>query len=120
MELLVAIGIMAAIAAVSVPLVTKLATSGESGAQTKELANVQTPIKSLMADAAVVTVDANTTTAVNTWTGLPKKGSAPITVSGVPTDLSAYMRMTNDKTKYFYCWNSAAQLSVHATADACP
>ena len=36
MELLVAIGIMAAIAAVTIPLVTKFVDRGQSGAQTKE------------------------------------------------------------------------------------
>ena len=73
MELLVAIGIMAAIAAVTIPLVTKFASRGESGAQTKELGHMQTSMRSLMADAALITVDANSTTAVNAWAGLPTR-----------------------------------------------
>ena len=58
MELLVAIGIMAAIAAVTVPLVTKFASSGESGAQSAEKTNVQTAMDTLMAEAAVTVIDA--------------------------------------------------------------
>ena len=41
--------IMAAIAAVTVPLVTKFASSGESGAQSAEKTNVQTAMDTLMA-----------------------------------------------------------------------
>ncbi|MDA1349625.1 MAG: prepilin-type N-terminal cleavage/methylation domain-containing protein [Chloroflexi bacterium] len=63
MELLVAIGIMAAIAAVTIPLVTKFVDRGQSGAQSKELEHIQTSMRSLMADAALITVDANSTTA---------------------------------------------------------
>ncbi|MDA1347996.1 MAG: hypothetical protein O3A47_03900 [Chloroflexi bacterium] len=73
-----------------------------------------------MADAALITVDANSTTAVNTWAGLPKKNAVVIIVKGVATDLSEYMRMTNDTTTYYYCWNTAAVASVHTSAVACP
>ena len=119
-ELLVAIGIMAAIAAVTVPLVIKFADTGQSGAQKKEVVHVQNAIKSMMADASIVTVDANNTTAINTWTGLPTKNSAPIKADRVNTDLSDYMRMKNDQTTYYYCWNFAAKVSVYPTAQACP
>ena len=76
MELLVAIGIMAAIAAVTIPLVTKFVDRGQSGAQSE--------------------------------------------VNGVAADLIEYMRMTNGKTTYYYCWNTAAVASVHTGAVACP
>jgi prepilin-type N-terminal cleavage/methylation domain-containing protein len=78
MELLVAIGIMVVIAAVTIPLVTKFVDRGKSGAQSKELEHIQTSMRSLMADAALITVDANSTTAVNAWAGLPKKNAAAI------------------------------------------
>ena len=120
MELLVAIGIMAAISAATVPLVIKFAAAGQSGAQKKEVTHVQNAIKSLMADASLVTIDANSGTAINTWTGLPTKNSGPIKADGVNTDMSEYMRMKNDQTTYYYCWNVEAQVSVHATAEACP
>ena len=120
MELLVAIGIMAAIAAVTIPLVTKFVSRGESGAQAKELEHMQTSMRSLMADAALITVDDNSTTAVNAWAGLPTKSTAVIKVNGVATDLTEYMRMTNGKTVYYYCWNTAAVATVHVSAVACP
>ena len=50
MELLVAIGIMAAIAAITVPLVTRFASSGESGAKTSEKEAIQTAIDTYIAD----------------------------------------------------------------------
>ena len=120
MELLVAIGIMVVIAAVTIPLVTKFVDRGKSGAQSKELEHIQTSMRSLMADAALITVDANSTTAVNAWAGLPKKNAAAITVNGVAADLIEYMRMTNGKTTYYYCWNTAAVASVDTGAVACP
>ena len=86
---------------------------------TEEEVHVQNAIKTLMADASIVTIDENTTTAINTWTGLPTKSSAPIKADGFNTDLSDYMRMENDQTTYYY-WNFAAKVSVYSTAQACP
>ena len=124
MELLVAIGIMAAIAAVTVPLVTKFASSGESGAQSAEKTNVQTAMDTLMAEAAVTVIDAkkgSTTAAVLDWTGLPLKGSAAIQVGGADVDLADYMRMTTaDETKYWYCYDTDGKiLEQRTTAGNC-
>ena len=76
MELIVAIGIIVAIAAVTIPLVTRFAGTGTSGAQTAELENVQTAIDTLVAEAAISSVDARTgpSTATQVWTSLPDLG----------------------------------------------
>lgn len=82
---------------------------GQSGAQSKELEHIQASMRSLMADAALITVVANSPTYVNAWTGLPKKNAAGITVHGVAANLIEYMRMTlPGKTTYDYYWNTAA------------
>jgi prepilin-type N-terminal cleavage/methylation domain-containing protein len=93
------IELLVAIAAVTVPLVIKFADTGQSGARNEEEVHVQN--------------------AINTWTGLPTKSSAPIKADGFNTDLSDYMRMENDQTTYYY-WNFAAKVSVYSTAQACP
>jgi hypothetical protein len=110
---------MAAIAAVTVPLVTKFASSGESGAQSAEKTNVQTAMDTLMAEAAVTVIDVkngSTTAAVLDWTGLPLKGSAAIQVGGANVDLADYMRMTTaDGTKYWYCYDTDGRILEHRT-----
>ena len=120
MELLVAIGIMAAIAAVTVPLVTKFASSGEKGAQSAEKTNVQTAMDTLMAEAAVTVIDAkkgSLTAAVQSWTGLPKKGAAAIQIGGANVDLADYMRLsTADETKYWYCYDTDGKILELLTA----
>ena len=113
MELLVAMGIMAAIAAVTVPLVTKFAGSGESGAKKAELSNVQTAFDTLLGEGVVGSVATNTgalVDAVSSWTGLPDKtGGAAIQVGGVDADLTDYMRLSGaggNETTYAYCWDA--------------
>ena len=58
MEIIVAIGIMAAIAAITVPLVTRFTSTGESGAATTERTTIQTAVDSYMAGNAVSTISA--------------------------------------------------------------
>ena len=108
-EMLIVIGIIAALAAASVPFVARFASSGQTGSQTLEKQNVQAAFDSLMADAAISSVDAKTAStdaAVQTWTGLPLSGAAAVTVGGVAVDLSDYMRLTGDNTNFFYCWDA--------------
>ena len=118
MELLVAMGIMAAIAAVTVPLVTKFAGSGESGAKKAELSNVQTAFDTLLGEGVVGSVATNTgalVDAVHVWTGLPDKtGGGAIQVGGVDADLTDYMRLSgagNNETTYAYCWLADGTIS---------
>ena len=123
MELIVAIGIIVAIAAVTIPLVTRFAGTGTSGAQTAELENVQTAIDTLVAEAAISSVDARTgpSTATQVWTSLPTSGGAAIQVGGSNVDLADYMRMTSDQTTYYYCWSTdggASQFTSSSTV--CP
>ena len=126
MELLVAIGIMAAIAAVTVPLVTKFAGSGEAGAKKAELSNVQTAFDTLIGRAVISGVQSHTgalKTAKNVFTGFPLKsdGSA-IQIDGANADLSDYMRLAgagSNETTYFYCWDSSGKVVQHAVSEAC-
>ena len=118
-----AIGIIVAIAAVTIPLVTRFAGTGQTGAQTAELENVQTAVDTLVAEAAIASVDARTgpSTATQLWTGLPTSAGAAIQVGGSSVDLADYMRMTSDQTTYFYCWGtdgSATQFTSSTTV--CP
>ena len=123
-ELLIVIGIIAALAAASVPFVARFASSGQAGSQTLEKQNVQAAFDSLMSDAAISGVDthtANTDAAVQTWTGLPMVGNGQaITVGGVTVDLSDYMRLTGDNTNYFYCWDATGLIDEQlVTAGNC-
>jgi prepilin-type N-terminal cleavage/methylation domain-containing protein len=109
MELLIVIGIITALAAASIPLVTRFVGSGESGSQTLEMENIQAAVDAMMAEAGVALLDPNTaatSAAVQTWTALPMSGGQPILVAGVAVDLTDYMRLTGDQTAYHYCWDS--------------
>ncbi len=74
-ELLVVVGIIVALAAITVPLVTKFAGKGDEGALEAETATVQTAMNAMMADKGIVGVTANNKGTVssgqNTWTALP-------------------------------------------------
>ena len=99
MELLVAIGIMVAIAAITVPLVTRFASSGKSGAKTAEQDTIQTALDTYIAD--------------NSLNVLPS-GDVPSNVtsnfaSGGTLDLSTYLRKAT--TTYFYCWDNKGGVS---------
>ena len=78
--------------------------SPSSGRARAERANLQTAMDTLMAEAAITTIDPIDTT-VNDWTGLPTRGGEPITVSGSAVDIADYMRPTaDDQTVFYYCW----------------
>ena len=74
-ELLVVIGIIVALAAITVPLVTKFAGKGDEGALKAETETVQSAMNAMMADKSIVAVTANdkgtTSNGQNTWTALP-------------------------------------------------
>ena len=58
-ELLVVIGIIVALAAITVPLVTKFAGKGDEGALEAETQTMQTAMDTMMADKRITTVTAN-------------------------------------------------------------
>ena len=74
-ELLVVIGIIVALAAVTVPLVTKFAGKGDEGALEAETQTVQTAMDTMMAEHGITAVTANDKGTVSngqiTWTALP-------------------------------------------------
>ena len=100
MELLVAIGIMAAIAAITVPLVTRFASSGESGAKTAEKESIQTAIDTYIADKSL--------------SALPS-GDFPSSVTNLFTGGSGTLDLTNalrnPTSTYYYCWDSTGSVT---------
>ena len=58
-ELLVVIGIIVALAAITVPLVTKFAGKGDEGALKVETETIQSAMNAMMADKGIVAVTAN-------------------------------------------------------------
>ena len=111
-ELLVAIGIMAAIAAITIPLVTRFAMSGESGAQTLERGTMQTAFDTWVAE--------------NTWpTITPRQFGAPTQVfdggagNGPDFVTAGYLREAT--TTYWYCWKTNGDVDQKTSAsDNCP
>ena len=95
-ELLVVIGIIVALAAITVPLVTKFAGKGDEGALKAETETIQSAMNVMMADKGIVAVTTNdkgtTSNGQNTWTAL---------LAGTLDD---YLK--KNSTKFFYCWDS--------------
>ena len=107
-ELLVVIGIIVALAAITIPLVTRFTGSGKDGAIAAETATVQTTMSAMMADLNLTTVDANTgaTVGVKTFTGKPS----------ATNDLSGYLKKAT--TTYFYCWTATGDVYAQNRAAA--
>lgn len=110
-ELLIVVGIIVALAAVSIVSVSQFAGKGDEGAQASELDMVQTAMDSMMADKAAQTVTAN---------NLATSGTAANNFSAVPVEgaLASYLR--DNPTGYYYCWDTTGKVSQLATAAACP
>ena len=107
-ELLVVIGIIVALAAITVPLVTKFAGKGDEGALKAETETVQS---AMIADKGIVAVTANdkgtTSNGQNTWTALP---------AGTGADtLDNYLK--KNKTKFFYCWDTKGNVYAQNKTD---
>ena len=106
-ELLVVIGIIVALAAITVPLVTKFAGKGDEGALKSETETIQSAMNAMMADKGIVAVTANdkgtTSNGQNTWTALPA-GTGAGTLDG-------YLK--KNSTKFFYCWDSKGNVYAH-------
>ena len=110
-ELLVVIGIIVALAAITVPLVTKFAGKGDEGAMEAETQTVQTAMDTMMADKGITAVTANDLGSLsngqNTWTALPA-GTGAATLDG-------YLKKS--KTKFFYCWDSKGNVYAQNKTD---
>ena len=110
-ELLVVIGIIVALAAITVPLVTKFAGKGDEGALKAETETVQSAMNAMMADKGIVAVTANdkgtTSNGQNTWTALPA-GTGAETLDG-------YLK--KNKTKFFYCWDTKGNVYAQNKTD---
>ena len=80
-ELLVVIGIIVALAAITVPLVTKFSAKGYEGALNAETETIQSAMNAMMADKGIVAVTANdkgtTSNDQNTWTAGTGAGATP-------------------------------------------
>ncbi len=110
-ELLVVIGIIVALAAITVPLVTKFAGKGDEGALKAETETVRSAMNAMMADKGIVAVTANdkgtTSNGQNTWTALP---------AGTGADtLDNYLK--KNTTKFFYCWDTQGNVYAQNKTD---
>ena len=108
MEIIVAIGIMAAIAAITVPLVTRFTSTGESGAKTSEKESLEMALESYMAENGLTSV------AVQAYTNSFSSGV-----------LAGFLKKST--TTYCYKWTTAGTITgsddkqtVTACASATP
>ncbi len=106
-ELLVVIGIIVALAGITIPLVSRFTGSGKEGALAAEVETVQTAMNAMMADQNITTVDAKTTLAgINDWTAQPT-GTNSVFLSGY---------LQKDTTIYYYCWEADGQVYAQNAA----
>ena len=106
-ELLVVIGIIVALAAITIPLVTRFTGSGKEGALAAEVETIQTAMNAMMAEQNIITVDAKTTLAgINDWTAQPT-GTNSVFLSGY---------LQRDTTIYYYCWEADGQVYAQNAA----
>lgn len=111
-EMLVVIGIIAALAAVIVPNIGKFIGSGEAGAQDAEQGSVETAISAMMSEQSLIAVDAPTNSTQD-WIAEPQGTGAVPLWSSTPGD-----RYIQDQiTSYFYCWNTQGNVT-NASGDA--
>ena len=89
-ELLVVVGIVVALAAVSIVSVTQFAGKGEEGATAAELDTVQAAMDTMMADKGEIIVTANdlstSSTTVQDFTGKPAEDLVPIPSLQLPLE----------------------------------
>ena len=102
-ELLVVVGIIVALAAITIPMVTRFIGTGQMGAMVKETENVQGAMSIMMADQNITVVDAviNPGPAANNFNALPA-GMDTVPLYGALG--GAYLQ--KDPTAYYYCWTS--------------
>lgn len=111
-ELLVVVGIVVALAAVSAVSVLSFSGKGEEGATAAEDDSMQAAMDAMMADKGITAVMANDATST---------GSGLADFTAVPSEgpLAAYVRQ--NPTTYYYCWDITGKIKQLTTAStACP
>ena len=107
-ELVVVIGIIAALTGVTFFAVNKFSDQGDKGALNAETELVQSAMYAMMADLKITVVtandDSNTKSGVQAWTTLPTEGK-----------LDAYLKKPN--TKFYYCWDTKGNIWSQNSAD---
>ncbi|MBI4201859.1 MAG: type II secretion system protein [Chloroflexi bacterium] len=103
-ELLVVVGIIVALATVSLVSVNQFSGKGQEGAQASEKATLQSAMDTMMADKGITTVTSNSTAAaVNDFTADPVEGP-----------LEPYLR--ENPTAYYYCWSVTGKITEQGAA----
>ena len=110
-ELLVVVGIIVALAAVIVPLVIQFSGRGDVGAANAEWDAIQSAIDTMMADNALMTVNAGTSAAFITDSFDFESGSGS-------QNLSAYLR--DASTAYCYTWAASGRILTQVAASGSP
>ncbi len=112
-ELLVVIGIIAALAAVVIPNVSRFVGSGDNQANETELQTVQASMDLFMADTGVIVVTGNGTATrnfSNASINVDEGGATPTTYVASPDVLFPnYLRQ--NPTKCQYTWDTAGQVT---------
>ena len=99
-EMIVVVGIIAVLAAVSLPNNLKFMEAGEQGAKDAEAGNVQSAIDGMMIDQAITIVDAHdsgtSSSATQSWAARP---------AGTDT-VALLVFLEAATTTYFYCYDT--------------
>ena len=113
-ELLVVIGIIVALAGVTVPLVTKFTGSGKTGAMAAERETVQTAMNAMMAEQDITTVTGviNPAAATNAWTALPAGAGSAVLFGSAG---NRYLK--TGTTDYYYCWTAGGEVYARGPGD---
>ena len=106
-ELLVVVGIIVALAAVIVPLVIQFSGRGDTGAASAEWDAIQSAIDTMMADNALLAVNAGATAAFIT-------DSFDFDGGAGSQDLSTYLR--DPSTTYCYTWAATGRILTQVAA----
>ncbi|MBI4312542.1 MAG: type II secretion system protein [Chloroflexi bacterium] len=104
-ELLVVVGIVVALAAVSIVSVSQFSGKGDEAAQASEVAMVQSAMDTMMADKSLTGVTAPATS-TNSFSTVPTEGA-----------LTGYMR--DETTVYYYCWSGNGKVTQVASGATC-
>ena len=104
-ELVVVIGIIAALTGVTFFAVNRFSGEGDVGALKVETATVQNAMYSMMAKNQIASVTANggTSSSVNAWTT-----NAPTEGSLYRTDGTGFLKKST--TKFYYCWDASGNI----------
>ena len=110
-ELLVVVGIIVALAAVTVPMVIQFSDRGDTGAASAEWDAIQSAIDTMMADSTLTAVAAGGTSAFIT-------DSLDFDATAGSQDLSTYLR--DPSTTYCYTWATTGRILTQVAATGSP